>query len=166
MSAPYALTVGQVLTLCYRHKVVSGESVLAIAQKYGLKLSELLPFNPDLFDTQLIYPNQEVCVMPQLKRIMCGNQGACSDEMRCPLRPPTLTGSRTAPPCPAPRLGYGSSVVICSLPLASRSVRVYTIKTSQDVYTKSLLNRYRAAGAVEDSFVAAEVSAEVSADVS
>jgi hypothetical protein len=55
---------------------MTGESVFDIAQKYGLStIDELLPMNPQLFDSQFIYEGQEVCVMPALKRIMCGYRG-------------------------------------------------------------------------------------------
>merc|ERR1712072_1129440 len=36
LTRPYSLKVGQVLELCYRHKVMAGESVHMIASKYGL----------------------------------------------------------------------------------------------------------------------------------
>jgi uncharacterized surface protein with fasciclin (FAS1) repeats/LysM repeat protein len=76
LTRPYGLAVGQVLELCYRHKVMQGESIYDIASKYGLTLDELLPMNPQLFDRAFIYEGQEVCVMPALKRIMCGYKGA------------------------------------------------------------------------------------------
>jgi len=70
------LKVGQVLDLCYRHRVMTGETIYAIAEKYGLSFDELYPLNPQLFDKQFIYKDQYICVMPALKRIMCGYKGA------------------------------------------------------------------------------------------
>merc|ERR1712216_854088 len=76
LTRPYSLKVGQVLELCYRHKVMSGESVHMIASKYGLTFEELLPMNPQLFDREFIYEGHMVCVRPAVKRIMCGYKGA------------------------------------------------------------------------------------------
>jgi len=70
------LSVGQVLDLCYRHRVMTNETIYGIADKYGLSFDELYPLNPQLFDKQFIYEGQDVCVMPALKRIMCGYRGA------------------------------------------------------------------------------------------
>jgi len=72
LSAPYNLVAGQVLDLCYRHRVASSETIYDIARKYGLSYTELFPMNPHLFDSEFIFAGQEVCVMPAMKRIMCG----------------------------------------------------------------------------------------------
>merc|ERR1711998_250333 len=70
------LQVGQVLDLCYRHRVMPNETIKGIADNYGLEFEELYPLNPQLFDRKFIYEGQDVCVMPALKRIMCGYKGA------------------------------------------------------------------------------------------
>jgi LysM repeat protein len=74
LTAPYNLVEGQVLDLCYRHKVAASETIFEIARKYGLTHTELYPMNPHLFDSQYIFAGQEVCIMPAMKRIMCGSR--------------------------------------------------------------------------------------------
>jgi len=44
------------------HTVMSGESPLAIASKYGMTLNELMELNPDLSVTSTIFVGQEIKV--------------------------------------------------------------------------------------------------------
>jgi LysM repeat protein len=79
LSAPYNLVQGQVLDLCYKHRVAASETIYDIARKYGLSYTELYPMNPHLFDSEFIFAGQEVCVMPAMKRIMCGAPARVAD---------------------------------------------------------------------------------------
>ena len=64
---PNQLVPGQTLVILEgtrRHVVVPGDSLYSIAQTYRLNLTDLIQANPQIANTQILYPGQIITIPP------------------------------------------------------------------------------------------------------